>query len=83
MAVAIFRNGGAFTSMDVDNIITNVHLVQHSARNTYFLKRINKMYIGKKLAQNRAKQSTGDGSNSAGVCVKCLLWAELQSIERR
>ena len=57
---------------------TNIRLVQHSARNTCFLNI---------LAKVIPKQSTDDDSNPGGVCVKCfdymLLWAGLQSIEKR
>ena len=67
------------TSMGVDSI-TNV---QHSARNTSFLKSLIKIYIGKRLAQNRAQRMT---QIQRGEGVKCfdymLLSAVLQSIER-
>ena len=70
MTVAIFRNRKC-TSMSVDSIRAIVHLVQHSARNTSFLKSLIKIYvIDKKLAS--PKQSAEDDSNPAGVCVKCF-----------
>ena len=55
------------------------------ARNTSFLESLIKIYWQK----DSPKQSTEYDSNPAGVpvCVKCfdymLLWAGLQSIERR
>ena len=45
-------------SMGVDSIRSKVCLVQRSARNTPFLKSLNMIYIGKKLAQNRAQRMT-------------------------
>ena len=67
-------------SMGVDSI-TNV---QHSARNTSFLKSLIKIYIGKKLAQNRAQRMTLIQQGEGVKCFDCMLsWAVLQSIERR
>ena len=67
-------------SMGVDSI----NNVQHSARNTSFLKRLIKIYIGKKLAQNRAQRMTLIQQGEGVKCFHCMLsWAVLQSIERR
>ena len=66
-------------SMGVDSI-TNV---QHSARNTSFLKSLIKIYIGKKLPENRA-QRMAQIHRGEGVKIfdYMLLSAVLQSTER-
>ena len=66
--------------MGVDSITK----VQHSARNTSFLKSFIKIYVGKKLAQNRAQRMTLIQQGEGVKCFDCMLsWAVLQSVERR
>ena len=61
--------------MGLDSI-TNV---QHSARNTSFLKSLVKIYIGKKLAPNRAQRNTLIQQGEGVKCFDCMIsWVVLQ-----
>ena len=72
--------------MGVDSITSVQHSarktnVQLSARNTSFLKNLIEIYIGKKLAKNRAQMMTLIQQGEDVKCFDCMLsWAVLQSI---